>query len=117
MLLYMCGCTTSKEVVSYTRVETSKAKEMMGETEHYILLDVRTVEEYNDGHIEGAINLPLDEIEEKAISTLPNLNQPIFVYCRSGNRSKTASQQLVELGYTNIIEMGGIIDWEGNIVK
>lgn len=113
----MCGCTTSKEVVSYTRVETSKAKEMMGETEHYILLDVRTVEEYNDGHIEGAINLPLDEIEEKAISTLPNLNQPIFVYCRSGNRSKTASQQLVELGYTNIIEMGGIIDWKGNIVK
>jgi rhodanese-related sulfurtransferase len=77
----------------------------------YIILDVRTQEEYDEAHIPGAIVIPNTEIEARAESELPDKDQMILVYCRSGRRSKLAADILVELGYTNIYEFGGIIDW------
>ena len=83
----------------------------------YIILDVRTMEEFNESHIDGAILIPDYEINEKAEEILTDKNQLIFVYCRSGRRSKIAAEELVKLGYTNVKEFGGIIDWEYEIVK
>lgn len=85
--------------------------------EPFVLVDVRRIDEYSESHIEGAINIPLDTIDESVNEILKDKNQAIYIYCRSGNRSQEASQKLVDLGYTNIIEMGGIIDWEGSIVE
>lgn len=83
----------------------------------YILIDVRRLDEFEEGHIPGAINIPNESIGTEEIAELPDKNQTIYVYCRSGNRSKQASQKLVELGYTNVIEFGGIIDYSGKIEK
>ena len=94
-----------------------EAKALMKETEGYILLDVRTKEEYESGYIPGAINIPLSDINENVVSSLPDKSQMILVYCRSGNRSKQASDKLSRLGYTNIIEIGGINSWKGEIIK
>ena len=90
---------------------------MMSWETNYIILDVRTPEEYRDGHIPGAINIPNEDIGTKEPSELPDKDQLIMVYCRSGNRSKQASRKLAELGYTNIVEFGGIIDWPGETVS
>ena len=90
---------------------------IMNENEDYIILDVRTIDEYNDGHIPNAICIPNETIGEEVINKLPNKDQLILIYCRSGNRSKQAANKLQELGYTNLIEFGGIIDWKGEIVK
>ena len=90
---------------------------IMSENQNYIILDVRTVEEYNNGHIPNAICIPNETINEDVINKLPNKEQLILIYCRSGNRSKQAANKLQELGYTNLIEFGGIIDWKGEIVK
>ena len=84
--------------------------------ENAILLDVRTAEEFQQKHIKGAINLPLDEIDAKASQIIPDKNTRIYIYCRSGRRSKEASEKLVKLGYTNIVEFGGILDWTGEVV-
>ena len=92
-------------------ITAKEAKEIMDSREGYIILDVRTQEEYDEGHIPGAILIPYTQIEEKAIEMLPDKEQLILVYCRSGRRSKIAAEALVELGYTNIKEFGGIIDW------
>ena len=89
----------------------------MEESEGYILLDVRTKEEYESGYIPGAINIPLSDINENVVSSLPDKSQIILVYCRSGNRSRQASDKLSRLGYTNIIEIGGINSWKGEIIK
>ena len=94
-----------------------EAKALMKETEGYILLDVRTKEEYESGYIPGAINIPLSDINENVVSSLPDKSQMILVYCRSGNRSRQASDKLVNLGYANIIEIGGINSWKGEIIK
>ena len=94
-----------------------EAKALMEESEGYILLDVRTKEEYESGYIPGAINIPLSDINENVVSSLPAKSQMILVYCRSGNRSKQASDKLSRLGYTNIIEIGGINSWKGVIIK
>ena len=94
-----------------------EAKALMKETEGYILLDVRTKEEYESGYIPGAINIPLSDINENVVSSLPDKSQIILVYCRSGNRSRQASDKLVNLGYANIIEIGGINSWKGEIIK
>ena len=94
-----------------------EAKALMEESEGYILLDVRTKEEYESGYIPGAINIPLSDINENVVSSLPDKSQMILVYCRSGNRSKQASDKLSRLGYTNIIEIGGINSWKGEIAK
>ena len=83
----------------------------------YIILDVREQYEYDEGHILGAILIPYGEIADRAEKELPDKNQLILVYCRSGRRSKIAAEELVKLGYTNVKEFGGIIDWEYEIVK
>ena len=108
MLLTACG--QNKEA-AYVNITAEEAKQIMDTEEGYIILDTRTQEEYDEGHIPGAIQISHDEIEEKAEGMLPDKDQLILVYCRSGRRSKLAAETLVELGYTNIKEFGGIIDW------
>ena len=112
MLLTACGQDkeNSREAV-YMNITAEQAKEIMDSEEGYIILDVRTQEEYDEGHIPGAILIPYDEILEKAESVLTDKDQLILVYCRSGRRSKIAAEALAELGYTNIKEFGGIIGW------
>ena len=92
-------------------ITAHRAKEMMDSQENYVILDTRTQEEYDESHIPGAILIPYDRILEKAEDVLTDKDQLIFVYCRSGRRSKLAAQDLVKLGYTNIKEFGGILDW------
>ena len=92
-------------------ITAEEAKQIMDSEEGYIILDVRTQEEYDQGHIPGAIVISHEEIEEKAEDVLTDKDQLILVYCRSGRRSKIAAEALVDLGYTNIKEFGGIIDW------
>lgn len=101
---------------TYTQITMTEAVEMMKTETNYIILDVRTHEEYNEGHIPGAICIPNETIGSGDLSALPDKDQLILVYCRSGNRSKQASEKLVLLGYTNIVEFGGIRDWTGDIV-
>ena len=98
-------------------ITAQQAKEMMDTQSDYIILDTRTQEEYDEGHIPGAILIPYDEILQKAESVLTDKNQLILVYCRSGRRSKLASEDLVKLGYTNIREFGGINDWPYEITQ
>ena len=92
-------------------ITAQQAKEIMDSQEGYIILDVRTQDEYDETHIPGAVLIPHDEITKKAEDLLANKDQLILVYCRSGRRSRLAAEALVELGYTNIKEFGGIIDW------
>ena len=101
----------------YRQVSMDEAVEMMKNESGYIILDVRRPDEYSDGHIPGAINVANEVIGTEAIPELPDKSQRIFVYCRSGRRSKEAAEKLVNLGYTNIVEFGGIIDWKGDIEK
>ena len=91
--------------------------QIMEENENYIILDVRTQAEYNQGHIPNAICIPNETIDENVVNKSLDKNQMILVYCRSGNRSRQAAEKLKKLGYTNLIEFGGIIDWKGEIVK
>lgn len=90
---------------------------IMNENNNYIILDVRTIEEYNEGHIPNAICIPNEIIGSSTVSELSDKEQLILIYCRSGNRSKQAAEKLKKLGYTNLIEFGGIIDWKGEIIK
>lgn len=114
-LLLFTGCSPndSAESGSYQQVSSKEAAAMMEEETDYIILDVRTPEEYEEKHITGAVNLPNETIGTEEITQLPDKEQLILVYCRSGNRSKQASQKLADLGYTNIVEFGGIKDWTG----
>ena len=108
------GCTSvgeNKMENSYEQITPAEAKEIMDESDGYVILDVRTQEEYDEAHIDGAILIPDYEIAAKAESVLKDKNQLILVYCRSGRRSKLAAAALVKLGYTNVKEFGGIIDW------
>lgn len=91
--------------------------QIMEENENYIILDVRTQAEYNQGHIPNAICIPNETIDENVVNKLPDKNQMILVYCRSGNRSKQAAEKLKKLGYTDLIEFGGIRDWKGEIER
>ena len=102
---------------SYTQISMDEAVKMMGQETDYIILDVRTPEEFAQEHIPGAINVPNETIRKKAIPELPREDQLILVYCRSGNRSKQASEKLVSLGYTNVYEFGGINEWTGETVS
>lgn len=102
---------------SYKSISMSEAEEMMKNEKDYIILDVRTAEEYKEGHIPNAINVANETIGEDEIAELPDKDQLIMVYCRSGRRSKLAASKLVKLGYSNIVEIGGIIDWKGDIEK
>ena len=116
LLLVGCAAPADREV-SYRQVTMDEAVVIMEEKENYIILDVRTVAEFNEKHIPGAINVPNEAIGAETIPELPDQDQLILVYCRSGNRSKQAAEKLVKLGYTNIVEFGGIIDWTGETVK
>ena len=112
LLLTACGQDKeNRQEAVYVNITAKQAKEIMDSQEGYIILDTRTQEEYDEGHIPGAILIPYDEILEKAEGVLTDKDQLILVYCRSGRRSKLAAQDLVKLGYTKIKEFGGIIDW------
>ena len=112
MLLTACGqAKENDQGAVYMNITAQEAKEIMDTEEGYIILDVREQDEYDVGHIPGAILIPYTQIEDKADEMLPDKDQLILVYCRSGRRSKIAAEALVELGYTNIKEFGGIIDW------
>ena len=102
---------------AYQQISAKEAKEIMEEEKEYIIIDARTEEEFSEGHIENAILIPEYEIAEKAEQEIPDKNALILVYCRSGRRSKIASEELVKLGYTNVKEFGGIIDWPYEVVK
>ena len=115
--LLLAGCAAPAEEISYRQINMTDAISMMEEEIGYILLDVRTQSEFAEKHIPEAINVPNETIGTEAIPELPDKNQLIFVYCRSGNRSKQASEKLVALGYTNIVEFGGINDWPGQTVS
>lgn len=112
-----CKKTKSSNQSAYQKISASQAKEIMDNQTNYIILDVRTNQEYEEEHIEGAILIPENEISQKAQDKLPNKDQLILVYCRSGRRSKIAADELVKLGYTNIKDFGGIIDWQYETVK
>ena len=112
MMLTACGQDKENDQGAvYVNITAEEAKQIMDSEEGYIILDVRTQEEYDEGHIPGAILIPHTEIEARAEEVLTDKDQLILVYCRSGRRSKLAAEALVELGYTNIKEFGGIIDW------
>ena len=110
-LLLLTGCGGSGSDSSYQQITQEEAKEMM-DTQKVIILDVREQDEYDSGHIPGAVLLPVGSIDEDtAAEVIPEKDSTVLVYCRSGNRSKTASSALAELGYTNIYEFGGINTW------
>ena len=112
--------TVGKSAISidgYMQITQDEAKSLMDSEKDYIILDVRTIEEFNESHIDGAILIPDYEINEKAEEILKDKNQLILVYCRSGRRSKLASAQLAEMGYTDVKEFGGIIDWSYGTVS
>lgn len=115
IIMGLTGC--EEQNMSYTQISMEEAVAMMENEENYIILDVRTVEEFAEKHIPNAINIPNEIIGSEEIEELPDKNQLILVYCRSGNRSKQASEKLAALGYTNIYEFGGIIDWTGETVS
>ena len=110
-----CMKVVEENKIVYKTITQVEAKEIIDTTSGYIILDVRTLEEFNTGHIPNAINIPNEVILEKAESILTDKEQVILVYCRSGRRSKEAASKLVELGYSNVLEFGGIIDWKYEI--
>ena len=112
MMLTACGQDKeNNQGAVYVNITAEEAKQIMDSEEGYIILDVRTQEEFDQGHIPGATQISHEEIAEKAEEVLTDKEQLILVYCRSGRRSKIAAEALAELGYTNIKEFGGIIDW------
>ena len=110
------GCSDGASA-SYEQISGAEAKALMDSESGYIILDAREQYEYDEGHIPGAILIPYGEIADRAENELPDKDQLILVYCRSGRRSKIAAEELVKLGYTNVKEFGGIIDWKYEIVK
>ena len=116
-LLLLAGCGAQSEESTYRQINAEEAAALMEKESSYIILDVRTAQEYSEKHIPGAINIPNETIGTEDIPELPDMEQLILVYCRSGNRSKQASEKLVKLGYSNIVEFGGINDWTGETVS
>ena len=116
-VILLAGCSAPKEAASYRQISMDEAITMMEEESGYIILDVRTPEEFADKHIPGAVNIPNETIGAEKIPELPDKDQLILVYCRSGNRSKQASEKLAALGYTNVVEFGGINSWPGETVS
>ena len=111
-----CAATNNSQTNTYRQIAMDEAVDMMAQETGYIILDVRRPDEFAAGHIPNAINVPNESIGTSDIPELPDKNQLIMVYCRSGRRSKEAAEKLVKLGYTNIVEFGGILDWKGEIV-
>ena len=108
---------TMERTYEYTQISQDKAKEMMAEDDGHIIVDVRREDEYAEGHIPGAILIPNESIVDTPPKELPDFDQIILIYCRSGRRSKEAAQKLADMGYTHIYEFGGIITWTGDIEK
>ena len=114
--LLFTGCASSNnQTNTYRQISMDEAVAMMAEEIGYVILDVRRADEFAAGHIPHAINIPNETIGTDEIPKLPDKDQLILVYCRSGHRSKEAAEKLVQLGYTNIVEFGGILDWKGEI--
>lgn len=112
-----CAQGESEKKSGYEKISASQAKELMDTEEDYVIIDARTQEEYDEGHIDGAVLMPEYEVAQKAPQTLKDKEQLILVYCRSGRRSKIASEELIKLGYTNVKDFCGIIDWQYETVK
>ncbi len=123
ILTVLTGCSTQQTTIqestelTYTQIDQETAKEMMTRDDGHVIVDVRRQDEYDEGHIPDAILIPNESISTSRPEELPDLDQIILVYCRSGNRSKQASEKLAAMGYTNIYEFGGINTWTGEIVK
>ena len=116
-LFGLIACQSGDNNATYEQITAEQAKALMDTEQDYVIIDARTQSEFDEGHIPGAILIPEYEIAERAEKELPNKDQLILVYCRSGRRSKIAAQALVDLGYTNVKEFGGIIDWQYDITK
>ena len=117
LMLSGCAGTSDKQTNTYRSITMDEALTVMAEETGYIILDVRRPDEFAAGHIPNAINVPNETIGTSEIPELPDKDQLIMVYCRSGRRSKEAAEKLVALGYTNIVEFGGILDWTGEVVS
>ncbi|MBQ7736913.1 MAG: rhodanese-like domain-containing protein [Oscillospiraceae bacterium] len=127
-LLLLAGCALKKASApqgpaesaapkpSYRQIDQETAKKMMAADDGHVIVDVRRQDEYDAGHIPGAILIPNESIGTEPPAELPDLEQVILIYCRSGNRSRQASQKLADMGYVNVYEFGGIIDWTGEVV-
>lgn len=116
-LFGLTACQGGDNNATYEQITAEQAKTIMETQQDYIIIDARTSEEFAEGHIEGAVCFPYDDVKDKAHVVLPDKDQLILIYCRSGRRSKIAAEELVKLGYTNIKEFGGIIDWPYEIVE
>ena len=121
-VLLLTACSSGGQIMdgedmvrSYTQISQDQAKEMIEKEDGHIIVDVRRQDEFETGHIPGAICIPNESIGTEQPEELPDLDQIILIYCRSGNRSKQAAQKLFDMGYTNVYEFGGIIDWTGEI--
>ncbi len=118
--LFLAGCMvtkTSKTSSSYKIISSTEAQQMIEDNKDALILDVRTAAEYESGHIPNAVNLSNEDIQAGKVDSLKDKSQLIMVYCRSGNRSRQAAQKLAELGYTNVVDFGGIQSWQGDIEK
>ena len=116
-LFGLTACQSGDNNATYEQITAEQAKTIMDTEKDYVIIDARTEEEFAEGHIENAILIPEYEIKDRAPKELSDKEQLILVYCRSGRRSKIASEELVKLGYTNVKEFGGIMDWPYEIVK
>ena len=122
ILFILTGCAQKLDgdgmigKTTYIQIDQEKAKEMMAVNDGHVIVDVRRADEYAAGHIPGAILIPNESIGTEKPEQLPDKDQIILIYCRSGNRSKQAAQKLADMGYTNIYEFGGIETWEGEVV-
>jgi len=122
--LILTGCSVGQimdgpdmvRTPEYTQIDQKTANEMMTQDDGHIIVDVRRQDEYDTGHIPGAICIPNESIGQEPPAELPDKDQVILVYCRSGRRSKEAAQKLANMGYINVYEFGGIIDWTGEVV-
>ena len=117
LMFTACSASGGAQSNTYRQITVDKAATMMEHETGYIILDVRRPDEFAAGHIPNAINAPNETIGRSEISDLPDKDQLIMVYCRSGRRSKEASAKLVKLGYTQVVEFGGILDWKGEVVS
>lgn len=118
--LFLAGCMvtkTSETSSSYKTISSTEAQQMIEDNKDALILDVRTAAEYESGHIPNAVNLSNEDIQAGKVDSLKDKSQLIMVYCRSGNRSRQAAQKLAELGYTNVVDFGGIQSWQGDIEK
>ena len=118
--LFLAGCMitkTSETSSSYKTISSTEAQQMIEDNKDALILDVRTAAEYESGHIPNAVNLSNEDIQAGKVDSLKDKSQLIMVYCRSGNRSRQAAQKLAELGYTNVVDFGGLQSWQGDIEK